>query len=318
MQAWHVNTTQAAKGKWKGILLTLGVPAEVLVDRHGPCPMCGGKDRFRWDNKEGQGTFICNSCGAGDGMKLAIGVTGKPFAEVAKEIDAMLGNLKPDGDKPRADLSEAQRLSALREVAGQTVRIQRGDLVDKYLTTRGVGEHTYFKTLRFAPRLRDGEGQIRPCMVATVQDPAGVNVTLHRTFLKPDGSAKAEMASPRKLMPGPLPKGSAVRLSDYTGGPLGIAEGIETALSAIVLFEMPVWAAINAHMLANWTPPDGCTEVAIFGDNDPKFAGQASAYQLAHRLALAGIDVTVHIPRDAGRDWNDELMASYKKKDKAA
>ena len=64
MQSWHVNTSQAAKGKWKGILLTLGIPAEVLVPKHGPCPLCGGKDRFRWDNKEGQGTYICNSCGA--------------------------------------------------------------------------------------------------------------------------------------------------------------------------------------------------------------------------------------------------------------
>lgn len=317
MQTWHTNTAQAAKGKWKGILLTLGIPAEVLVCKHGPCPLCGGKDRFRWDNKDGAGTYICNSCGAGDGMKLAIGFTAKPFAEVAKEIDAMLGNIKPDGEKPRADLSEAQRMSALREVASQTVRIQRGDLADRYLTSRGLAEHTYFKTLRFAPKLRDGEGQVRPCLVATVQGEDGSNVTLHRTFLKPDGSAKADMASPRKLMPGPLPKGSAVRTSDYTGGPLGIAEGIETALSAIRLYDMPVWAALNAHMLANWAPPDGCTEVAVFGDNDPKFAGQAAAYQLANRLALAGIDVTVHIPKQAGSDWNDELMSSYRK-DQAA
>lgn len=313
MQSWHVNTSQAAKGKWKGILLTLGIPAEVLVPKHGPCPLCGGKDRFRWDNKEGQGTYICNSCGAGDGMKLAMGFTARPFAEVAKEIDAMLGNIKPDGDKPKADLSEAQRLSALREVASQTVKIQRGDLADLYLTSRGLKEHTYFKTLRFAPKLRDGEGQVRPCMVATVQGADGTNVTLHRTFLKPDGSGKAEMACPRKLMPGPLPKGSAVRTSDYTGGPLGIAEGIETALSAIVLYSMPVWAAINAHGLANWTPPEGCTEVAIFGDNDPKFAGQAAAYQLASRLASTGIEVTVHIPRQSGWDWNNELMTSYRR-----
>ena len=193
------------------------------------------------------------------------------------------------------------------------MKIQRGDLADLYLTSRGLKEHTYFKTLRFAPKLRDGEGQVRPCMVATVQGADGTNVTLHRTFLKPDGSGKAEMACPRKLMPGPLPKGSAVRTSDYTGGPLGIAEGIETALSAIVLYSMPVWAAINAHGLANWTPPEGCTEVAIFGDNDPKFAGQAAAYQLASRLASTGIEVTVHIPRQSGWDWNNELMTNYRR-----
>ena len=35
-----------AHGRWPGILAAQGVPAEALVNRHGPCPMCGGKDRF--------------------------------------------------------------------------------------------------------------------------------------------------------------------------------------------------------------------------------------------------------------------------------
>lgn len=318
MATWHKNTTEAAKGKWKGILLTLGMPAEILADRHGPCPLCGGKDRFRWDNKEGTGSYICNQCGAGDGMKLALGFTSRPFGELASDIDQMLGNLKPDTVRSRPEMSDEQRLAILRETAAQTVKISKGDPADLYLSSRGCGEVHYPKTLRYAQRLRDGDGGIRPCLVATVQDCDGNNVTLHRTFLKPDGSAKADMLCPRKLMPGSVPKGSAVRLSDYTGGPLGIAEGIETALSAMRLFDMPVWAAINSTMMQAWAPPAGCTEVAIFADNDPKFGGQAAAYALAHRLAVAGVEVTVHLPPVSGRDWNDELMASPYAKRSAA
>ena len=89
---------------------------------------------------------------------------------------------------------------------------------------------------------------------------------------------------------------------------MGIAEGIETAMSASAMFGILVWSAINATMLAKWTPPEGCTEVAIFGDNDASFAGQAAAYELARRLAVNHVTVTVHIPPKVGDDWNDVLM----------
>lgn len=304
------KTTYAAKGKWRGILLTLGLPESCLKDLHGPCPLCGGKDRFRWDNKDGHGTYICSQCGAGDGMKLAIEYTGKQFREVASMIDEMVGNVRPDAIPAKRELTDEQRRNALRDTYKATQQVQAGDLVHRYLETRGVEELIYPDALRFAPKLRDGEGGIRPCMVAMVSGPDGKPVSMHRTFLKPDGSGKAEMASPRKMMPGELPDGACIRLGEYVaGGPLGIAEGIETAMSASALYDMPVWAAINSAILKKWLPPEGCPEVAVFGDNDPKFGGQAAAWALAHRLAVKGIEVSVHIPDRTGADWNDVLRA---------
>ena len=226
--SFHERTSLAARGKWKGILLQLGVPAESLTGKHAPCPMCGGEDRFRFDNKEQRGTFICNACGAGDGMKLAVEFTGKPFSHVASQIDAMLGNVKPDAPG-KAAISDEDRTKALRAVWSATSPMQPRDLARVYLTTRRIEELVYPKALRFGPQIRDGEGGIRPAMVAIVTDYDGKPVTLHRTFLKPDGSGKAEMTSPRKLMPGDLPDGSAVRLSEFTTGTIGIAAagGIE-------------------------------------------------------------------------------------------
>lgn len=310
--SFHDKTDHAARGKWKGILLQLGVPAESLTGKHSQCPLCQSKDNFRFDNKDQRGTWIC-TCGAGNGMQLAISYTGKTFADVASQIDGMLGNVKPDAPSKPA-MTDDERTKALRAVWANTAPVQPGDLAHAYLTARGVGELIYPKALRFGPALMDGEGGVRPCMVGIVSDVTGKPVTLHRTFLRPDGLAKAEMSSPRKLMPGDIPEGSAVRLSEYTGGALGIAEGIETALSASALFDMPVWAAISAPILAKWIPPEGCEEVAIFADNDPKFGGQAAAYALAHRLAVGGqkrkpIHVTVHVAKLPGTDFNDELKA---------
>jgi len=241
-------------------------------------------------------------------MDFAMKTLSKSFAETAAEVDRIIGNETVEPDDVRPAWTDADRLAALREVAQQTVRVTKGDLVDKYLTARGVGEVIYPKTLRFAPSLRDGDGGLCPAMVATVQGPDGTNVSLHRTFLRGDGLAKAEMKAPRKLMPGSVPPGSCIRLAEYTGGALGIAEGIETAMSASAMFGILVWSAINATMLAKWTPPEGCTEVAIFGDNDASFAGQAAAYELARRLAVNHVTVTVHIPPKVGDDWNDILV----------
>lgn len=305
----HEKTAHAAKGKWRGILTALGVPPQFLKNTHGPCPLCGGTDRFRWDNKEGQGSYICGQCGAGGGMDLAMKYTGKSFRDLATEIDALLGNVNPDSAASIRTLTDDEKRKALRSVWQITAPLAEGDMAHKYLTARGVGEKVYPAALRYGAAVKDGEGGVRPCMVAVVSDAGGKPCTLHRTFLRPDGGDKAEMAAPRKLMPGGVPDGAAIRLGDQIdGGCLGIAEGIETALAASAMFEMPVWSAINATIMAKWQPPDGITEVAIFGDNDRKFGGQAAAYQLAHCLAKRGMSVTVHIPALSGSDWLDEYQ----------
>lgn len=301
----HEKTAVAAKGKWRGVLLHLGIPSSSLRDKHGPCPMCGGDDRFRFDNQDGRGTYICNQCGAGDGMKLACEFTRRPFAEVAAQIDAILGNVKSDAP-PRPAMTEDDRVKALRAAWSDSRPVAPGDLVDVYLRSRGLGERAYPSALRFTPQMRDGEGGVRPAMLALVGLPLQKPVSLHRTFLRADGGAKAEMGSPRKMMPGELPDGCCVQLSEWTfSGPLGIAEGIETAMAASARFDVPVWSAINATMLAKWLPPDGCEEVVIFGDHDASYAGHAAAYRLAHRLAARKIPVSVQIPPIPGEDWAD-------------
>ena len=318
--SYHVKTADAANGMWRGILMHLGVPDSYLNGKPGPCPFCGtGTDRFVFDNKQGRGSFICRACGAGDGMEFAMKFTGQTFSEVAARIDSIIGNEKLGSDRPKPELSDDDRRAALRRVAAASQEIQPGDLVDLYLRSRGLGDDRYPSALRFAPRLNDGEGGVRPCMVASVRDIEGRAATLHRTFLRPDGLAKAEMgAKARKLMPGGLPEGAAVRLAEFSGGPLGVAEGIETALSAAILFEMPVWALLNAGNLAKWTPPEGCDEVAVFADNDASFTGQAAGYALANRVKVRlQIEATVHVPPLTGQDWNDVLLLKHRKGDAA-
>jgi putative DNA primase/helicase len=108
----------------------------------------------------------------------------------------------------------------------------------------------------------------------------------------------------KKLMEGLPIATSCVRLSDVV--PLiGIAEGIETAFAASVIFGFPVWASTSAFGMEKWEPPQGVEEVVICADNDISFTGQAAAFQLAKRLNLKGVKARVEIPPMSGVDWCD-------------
>ena len=140
-------------------------------------------------------------------------------------------------------------------------------------------------------------------MLATVTDATGRAVSMHRTYLQ--GARKAPVPEPKKLMEGLALAGAAIRLTPVSRT-LGIAEGIETALAAAELFEVPTWSCISTAGIESFEPPEGVEHVIIFADHDGNFAGQAAAYRAAHRLALRGYEVEVVIPPTAG-DWLDEL-----------
>ncbi|KRS17520.1 DUF7146 domain-containing protein [Roseovarius indicus] len=291
-------------GKWRGILASLGVPDSALKDQHGPCPMCGGRDRFRFDNKEGRGTYFCNQCGSGDGWNLLMNFRGWNFAEAADEVRAVCGRVNPE--PIRQEASDEQKRERLRELWKASVPVQRGDVVDRYFQSRGIDELSYPESLRFCPSCWYAGDKHYPALIGVVSDADGKPVTLHRTWLAPDGSGKAPEDEVRRIMPGKIPDGAAIRLGE-AGYALGIAEGIETALSAMQMYELPVWAVINSTMMEKWEPPASVEELTIFADNDAKFGGQKAAYALAHRLSVKGLSVAVKVPGDVGTDFNDML-----------
>ncbi len=288
---------EQTQGKWHSILLSLGVPAEVLTGKHVACPICrNGKDRFRFDDKDGRGMWICNSCGAGDGFKLLMQIKGIDFKTCAKIVRESLGTAV--FAKPFETMTDEKCRAALRRLWLASRPQVPGDPVDAYLTGRGITLRS--AALRYAPEART-DGKTYPAMVAVVRDAAGKPVNLHRTFLAEGG--KAQMESPRKMMPGKIPEGAAVRLMPFTDT-LGISEGLETALSASQRFGIPVWSAVNATMLEKWIPPKEVKRVVVLADNDHNFRGQRAAYTLANRLA-GNFEVEVKIPERTGDDWND-------------
>lgn len=75
------------QGQWRTVLNNYSVKLP-NNKKHGPCPVCGGKDRFRFDDKNGLGTWYCSQCPeqSGGGLKLLSMYLGKTTMDTAKEL----------------------------------------------------------------------------------------------------------------------------------------------------------------------------------------------------------------------------------------
>lgn len=293
------RTLDLAVGRWSGIFLHFGLADTYLGKKHCPCPLCGGVDRYRYVDWEGTGSYFCSQCGKGYGIDLLMKFKGWDFKTATHEIDKIINNVKQESIK--TERSESEKVSYIKKVLKECRVVTAGDPVDLYLKRR-VGDVSVPADLKYHPSLGHSEGGFHPAMIAIMRDEKGVGLTLHRTYLTASGE-KANVTQVKKFMQGRKLNGGAIRLSPVKEI-IGIAEGIETALSASLRFEMPVWAASNSVLLEQWIPPIFVEEVVIFGDNDQNYTGQAAAFNLAKRLHRENLKVSVMIPDGAG-DWND-------------
>ena len=288
----------AANGKWLSIFDSLGI--EISKEgRHSPCPIEGaGVDRFLCDNKDGTGSFYCNNCGAGDGISLVRQCLDLSFPDTLKKIASIVGI--PDEQKPKEDYDPKPALNKLWK---SSTPLRGGDPVSKYLHSRGIMLTP--ENVRYAPECWESDTKKKlPAMVARFVQSDGKPCTLHRTYL--NGTGKADVPSPKKLMKGTsYLAGGAIRLFPILDV-VGIAEGIETAISATQLTDIPCWSVVSSTLMKSWQPPEGIKKIVIFADNDANFCGQQAAYTLANRLYSN--DLIVNVEFSIHKDWNDDLQ----------
>jgi len=289
-------------GKWPSIYHHFGV--DVGTGRHKPCPVCGGKDRFRFDDKRGFGEYFCGGCGAGDGFGLLTKVMGIEYKEVMSEVSRVIGKF-PECEHPK---EKPVSKDLMRQIFRESQPVKQGDVVHRYLKNRGLSSMP--RALRASTMCWESETKKPRCaMIGTFHDVDGKAITVQRVYLTKDGR-KLDIKSPKKILPTIKPmNGGACRLYTVPDGVLGIAEGIGTAIACKELFNIPVWASLSATLMEQFEPPAGITKVRVFADNDANYAGQKAAYSLANRLIVVKkIDAEVFVPVACGDDFLDQLI----------
>lgn len=201
--------------------------------------------------------------------------------------------------QPRVDVTDRNAFRLWLEASALA-----GTPAERYLAGRGIAVSS--PDLRFHPRMPLGpKGAVRflPAMVAAVRNDASV-LALNRTFLDPDYDRLASFEQPKRSLGSP--GSGSVRLAFPRGGRLGLAEGIETALSAMQLFGIPCWATLGNERFGLVTIPESVRELHLFVDND---AGGLLAEERAREAYLReGRRIVTRRPERTEEDWNDVLI----------
>jgi putative DNA primase/helicase len=328
--------------QWISLLVSYGVPADRLTGNACACPVCGGDDRFTYDNKRGRGDWVCRQCNygkpmAGDGLQLITRLNKMGLYRLMRQMDggpaprAIKNAAAAEAPKPKRKADPkfiANRLNSMWDAAKP---VSSGDLVMRYLSTRVPG-------LRVLPSraLRLGMLEYRhekkvigswPGILARFELPDGRLGTLHRTYLERSTPSKAKIVSGdgeildsrlNDMTLNPL-QGGAVRLMEPVDGEIGVAEGLESALGAYMEARVPMWYCLNIGLLRQFVVPEGLGIRVVhifvdFDDVDPKTGksvGVAGGLELAKRLKSEGFTVFVHRPRVRGTDFADQWCARF-------
>ncbi|MGR7211106.1 primase-helicase zinc-binding domain-containing protein [Klebsiella aerogenes] len=290
------DTVKQACGHWPRILPALGV--KVMKNRHQDCPVCGGSDRFRFDDKEGRGTWFCNQCGAGDGLKLVEKVFGVSASEAAGKVDAVTGSMSPVAPEVIA-AAEAETDADRKAAAMLAVTLMEKTHTttgNAYLTRKGFPA---LECLTLMTTHKTGGVAFHAGDVAVpLYDDTGALVNLQ--LINSEGL--------KRTLKGGAVKGTCHTLEGKkeAGKRLWIAEGYATALTVHHLTGETVMVALSSvnllslASLARQKHP--ACQIVLAADRDLNGNGQTKA-----AAAAQACEGTVALPPVFG-DWNDAFI----------
>jgi Toprim domain/CHC2 zinc finger len=293
-----------------------GIKLVGRVDRCGPCPQCGGKDRFSINVRKQ--VFLCRGCAArGNVIALVRFLDGCGFHEA---VECLTGERAPAPprpapaatDAPRDDDHDRRALMLARQIAfelcpmlespGETYlrdirRIETSAIEDVLSCTDAIGWHpaVYFNELGHALHRRK-----LGAIIAVMTDPVTAEPTgaISRTYIHEGrklGKAKT-LGSPAGI----------IRLTpdEDVLGRLHIAEGLETALAGMSIGLRPMWATGSTAIMAKLPVVSWIEALTVIVDHDANAAGERAARELEARWLDAGREVRLLRSDDYG-DLND-------------
>ena len=149
------------RGRWPSILSQLGMDSSYLNGRDGPCPMCSGKDRWKFLDTDGNGTYYCRGCGGknGDGRRR-LGDSadhGVEARQLARRVRAGRGGDRQGGDvrAPAERVGEDQARAAMKWHWANAKPVDGNDPASFYLASRAITILPPSSAVRFAESVPD-------------------------------------------------------------------------------------------------------------------------------------------------------------------
>lgn len=341
--------SSVANGRWLDILesLTDGLgPAIKNLGRHVTCPLPHkGSSDFRLCKNKGSelGLSFC-TCGTRNGFQLLQELNDWTFLEAKDAVADHLGLISssPEERERKVEIARlnSQKLRAIRDAENAKRDITLKSFLNelwmksvpldhpsatagrRYFHMRKIAPTALSSHIRFCENVRlrtEGMPDIyTPAIISRVYDNFGTPLTVHLTHITPQGYKVSEVKS-KRLMPIPSNhengNGLAIPVMNLSGSSImGIAEGIETAASAGLIHNLPVWAAISAGPLRNFVPPPSINHLICYADLDANGTGAEAAQKLGENLAASGWKgrYTINLPPVylfkqgmKGMDWAD-------------
>ncbi|WP_438288487.1 DUF927 domain-containing protein [Edwardsiella tarda] len=304
------QVTHEAAGQWPFVLAGVHINVPDSPRKHTACPACGGTDRFRFDDN-GRGSFICNQCGAGDGLDLIKKVNNCDTTEAAQLVADVLGiDYRAEEQDKKAASQRREQLEADRQQREQERQQQAAEDAEQRRATFArlyagmrqnvtLGESVYLMSKGFGglsfPILPDGS-----LLLALVGDTG--DVTAAQT-ISPQGE--------KRLLTGSAKRGAyyAVNAPEQPQSVL-IAEGLATALSVHLM--RPDALTVVAIDAGNLLPvaevmrrkyPEA--QITIAADNDHHEGRANTGKEAAEKAALFVAGWVALPPTDHKADWND-------------
>jgi phage/plasmid primase-like uncharacterized protein len=268
------------------------------VERTGPCPVCGGTDRFSINTRKQ--LFNCRGCQrGGDVIALVQLLDGCNLRDAVESLTNHRPHSAPkQTSKPKTAESYEQAQHAKARWLWARRQPITGTIAERYLRVRGI-VGPYPRTLGFLP---PSKPEHHPALIVAYGLPASTTsiitekmiTAVQITLLKPDGSGKADI-KPNKITigsPADMPMVLAP-INDLLG--LAICEGPEDALSVHQATGLGAWASGGASFMPKLaaTVPDYVEAVTIYAHNDENGTGQTAAHTLATALTRRGIEIFI-------------------------
>ncbi|WYC18284.1 primase helicase [Citrobacter phage vB_CfrS_K1M] len=275
-------------GNWQAAIMSIvNVPRTAFSPKHGPCPSCGGSDRYRFDDNfetKGDGGAICNQCGNGSGITWLMKLSGMTFPE---SMEALAGFL---------NMHPREKLEAIRK---QMPKVNHSS---DYLTpeeVKSIMDKTQVKTVNTWTKIngigcdinvingKSGELVVVPMIMVDTKIPCNV------AFISADGDVAYRAGySPDSYIKGKLTRGAVTPIGEDNGKFIYLVSDYADAWRCHYF--------TGAHVWCCWSP-ENMWEVAraINDDVRPRLRCIIN-YNFDELCSAENADLPVMLPDDSG------------------